>query len=71
MRPRFGKEKFPSATSGNVCPSDEPAWLVVVGAVVAPDDVPADRAALLAVAGVAGAVEREVAQRCELGLYAV
>jgi hypothetical protein len=36
--------------------------------VVAPDDVAADHAGLLVVAGVAGAVQREVAQGRELGL---
>jgi hypothetical protein len=36
--------------------------------VVAPDDVAADHAGLLAVAGVVGAVEREMPQRGELGL---
>jgi hypothetical protein len=35
--------------------------------VVAPDDVAADHAGLLVVAGVVGAVEREVPQRGELG----
>jgi hypothetical protein len=39
--------------------------------VVAPDDVAADHAGLLLVGGVIGAVEREVAQRGELGLDAV
>ena len=39
--------------------------------VVAPDDVPADHAGLLFVAGVVGAIQREVAQRGELRLYAV
>ena len=38
---------------------------------VAPGDVAADRAALLLVGRVVGAVEGEVAQRGELGLYAV
>ena len=37
---------------------------------VTPDDVPADHAALLVVAGVVGAVEGEVPQRGELRLYA-
>jgi len=36
--------------------------------IVAPDDVPPGHAGLLLVGGVAGAVEREVAQRGELGL---
>jgi hypothetical protein len=36
-----------------------------------PDDVPADHAGLLFVAGVVGAVQREVAQRCELRFYPV
>jgi hypothetical protein len=39
--------------------------------IVAPDDVPADHAALLVVGGVIGPVEREVPQRGELGLDAV
>jgi hypothetical protein len=39
--------------------------------VVAPDDVPADHAGLLFMAGVVGAVEREVAQGGELRLDAV
>jgi hypothetical protein len=39
--------------------------------VVAPDDVPADHAGLLGVAGVVGAVEGEVAQRGELRFDAV
>jgi hypothetical protein len=39
--------------------------------VVSPDDVPADHAGLLLVAGVVGAVEREGPQRRELGLDAV
>jgi hypothetical protein len=39
--------------------------------VVAPDDVPADHAGLFLVAGVVGAVEREVTQRRELRFYAV
>jgi hypothetical protein len=43
----------------------------VAGVVVAPDDVPADHAGLLFVAGVAGAVERDVPQRRELRLDAV
>jgi hypothetical protein len=36
--------------------------------VVAPDDVAADHAGLFFVAGVVGAVEGEVSQRCALGL---
>jgi hypothetical protein len=43
----------------------------VVGVVVAPDDVPADHAALLLVAGVVGPVKGEVPQRRELRLYTV
>jgi hypothetical protein len=39
--------------------------------VVAPDDVPADHAGLFVVAGVVGAVEREVPQGGEPGFYAV
>jgi hypothetical protein len=39
--------------------------------VVAPDDVPADHAGLFLVAGVVGAVKREVSQGGELGLDAV
>jgi hypothetical protein len=36
--------------------------------VIAPDDVPADHAGLLGVAGVVGTVQREVPQRGELRL---
>jgi hypothetical protein len=60
-----------SAASSYVCPVDDAAEPFVVGVVVAPDDVAADHAGLLAVAGVVGAVEGEVAQRGELRLYAV
>jgi len=58
----------PSAASGNVCRVDEAAEPLVVGVIVARDDVSADHAGLLLVAGVVGAVEREVPQRGELGL---
>jgi hypothetical protein len=57
--------------SGYVRPGDDLAEPFVVGVIVTPDDVPADHAGLLAVAGVAGAVEREVPQRGELRLDAV
>ncbi len=60
-----------SAASGYVCPVDDAAESLVVGMVIAPDDVPADHAGLLAVAGVVGTVEGEVPQRRELRLYAV
>jgi hypothetical protein len=43
----------------------------IVGVVVAPDDVPADNAALLLVGGVVGPVEREVPRGGELRFYAV
>jgi hypothetical protein len=56
---------------GKPSPGDDLAEPFVVGVVVAPDDVPADHAALLLVAGVVGPVEREVAQGRELRLYAV
>jgi hypothetical protein len=39
--------------------------------VVAPDDVPADHAGLLFVAGMVGAVQRELPERRELRLYTV
>jgi hypothetical protein len=39
--------------------------------VVAPDDVPADHAGLFLVAGVVGALQREVPQRRELRFDAV
>src|SRR5215467_7729236 len=61
----------PSAASGHVCPIDDAAEPIVVGVVVAPDDVAADHAGLLLVGGVVGAVEGEVAQRRELCLDAV
>jgi hypothetical protein len=60
-----------SAASGNVCPVDNSAGLLVVGVAVAPYDVPADHAGLFLVAGVVGAVEREVARRGELRFDAV
>jgi hypothetical protein len=60
-----------SAASGNVGPVDDAAESFVVGVVVPPDDVPADHAGLFLVAGVVGAVEREVPQRRELRLDAV
>jgi hypothetical protein len=47
---------------GNVCPLDDSAESFVVGVVVGPDDVAADHAGLLVVAGVVGAVEAEVAK---------
>jgi hypothetical protein len=56
--------------SGCVCPLDDPAQPFVVGVVVAPDEV-ADHAALFLMGGVIGAVEGDVAQGCELRLYAV
>jgi hypothetical protein len=58
-----------SAPSGYVCPVDDAKESLVVGVVVAPDDVPADHAELLFMAGVVGAVEGEVPQGRELGLY--
>ena len=66
-----GKADVPSAASGYVCLGDDAAEPLVIGVVVAPDDVPADHAGLFLVAGVVGAVQREVPQRRELRLYAV
>src|SRR5262249_25301491 len=66
-----GTTRQPSAASGNVCPGEDAAESFVIGVVVAPDDVPADHAALLFVGGVVGAVEGEVSQRGELRLHAV
>ena len=63
-----GPLRCASAASSYVCPVDDAAESFVVGVVVAPDDVPADHAGLLLVAGVVGPVEREVAQGRELGL---
>jgi hypothetical protein len=60
-----------SAASGYVCPVDDAAQAFVVGVVVTPDDVPADHAGLLLVAGVIRAIEREIPQCRELGLYPV
>jgi hypothetical protein len=57
--------------SGNVCLVDDVAEAAVVSVVVAPGDVAADRAALVGVGGVVGAVQREVAQAGELRLDAV
>ena len=59
-----------SAASSYVCPVNDAAPALVVGVVVAPDDVPADHAGLLGMAGVIGAVQREVPQRRELRLDA-
>jgi ApbE superfamily uncharacterized protein (UPF0280 family) len=56
---------------GGVCPAGDAAESFVIGVVVAPDDVPADHAGLFLVAGVIGAVQREVPQRGELRLDAV
>jgi hypothetical protein len=67
----FAAGAYASAASGNVCPGDDAAESFVVGVVVAPDDVPADHAGLLLVAGVVGAIEGEVPQRGELRLHAV
>ena len=61
----------PSAASSYVCPVDDAAETFVAGVVVAPNDVPADHAGLFLVAGVVGAVQREVPQRRELRLYPV
>jgi ABC-type dipeptide/oligopeptide/nickel transport system ATPase component len=61
-------EENSSAASGNVCALDEFAEGSVVCVAVPPDDVAADHAGLLAMAGVVGAVEGEVAQRLELSL---
>src|SRR5215469_9037446 len=61
------RDAVASAASGHVCPVDDAAESFVVGVVVAPDDVAADHAGLLLVGCMVGAVEREVAQRGELG----
>jgi hypothetical protein len=65
------RQQGASAASGYVCPVDDAAEPFVVGVVVPPDDVPADHAGLFLVAGVVGAVQREVAQRRELRFYPV
>nr|WP_206188866.1 hypothetical protein [Streptomyces hirsutus] len=57
--------------SGDVDPGDDGAQANIGGVLVPPDDVAADHAALLLVAGVVGAVQREVTQGGELGLDAV
>jgi hypothetical protein len=59
------------AGSGRVHPVDDAAEPFVVGVVVAPDDVPANHAGLFFVAGMVGAVQREIPQLRELGFYAV
>jgi hypothetical protein len=66
-----GQAHMTSAASSNVCLVDDAAESFIVGVVVAPDDVQADHAGLLLVAGVVGPVEREVPQRRELRFYAV
>ena len=71
MTDRWHRLYLASAASGYVCPVDDAAESFVVGVVVAPDDVPADHAGLFLVAGVIGAVKREVAQCRELCFYAV
>jgi hypothetical protein len=70
-RPPASDTQKARAVSSYVCLGDDAAESFVVGVVVAPDDVPADHAGLLGVAGVVGAVQREVPQRCELRLDAV
>jgi hypothetical protein len=60
-----------NAASSYACPVDDAAESFVVGVGVAPDDVPADHAGLLLVAGMISAVQREVPQRRELRLDAV
>jgi hypothetical protein len=50
------------AASGNVCPLDDAAE-PFVGVVVAPDDVAADHAGLLLMAGVVSAVAAELQER--------
>jgi hypothetical protein len=67
----LGQRSVASAASGYVGPVDDAAESFVVGVVVAPDDVPADHAALFLVASVVGAVQREVPKSGELRLYAV
>jgi hypothetical protein len=54
--------------SGDVDPSDDGAQANIGGVLVPSDDVAADHAALFLVAGVVGAVQREVPQGGELGL---
>ena len=66
-----GLHQLTSAASGYVCPVDHAAEPFVVGMVVAPDDVPANHAGLLFVAGVVSAVQGEITQRRELRFYAV
>jgi hypothetical protein len=67
----YRTQNEPSAAPGYVCPVDDAVEPFVVGVVVAPDDVSADHAGLLLAGGMVCAVEREVAQRGELGFYAV
>ena len=64
-------EAAASAASSYVCLGDDAAEQPVVGMVIAPDDALADYAGLLGVAGVVGAVQREVPQCRGLRLYAV
>src|SRR3954453_16473888 len=74
---RMNRSPVPSAGSGNLRPGDgggafdHLSELGVCGVPVPPGDVAADHAGLLAVGGVVGAVEGEVAQGGELGLDAV
>ena len=57
--------------SGHVYPGEDAAQARIGGVAVPPGDVAADHAALLAVGGVVGAVEGELAQRGELAFKAV
>src|SRR6185312_11656130 len=71
ISPLRSQQSTASAASSYVCPVDDTAESFVVGVVVPPDDVPADHAGLFLVAGMVGAVQREVPQRRELRLYPV
>ena len=68
---KWSSFRVTSAASSYVRLVDDAAEPFVVGVVVAPDDVPANHAGLFFVAGVVGPVQREVAQRRKLRLYAV
>jgi len=52
---------------GRVYPRDEVAYALILSVVVAPDDVPAEHAALLQVGGMFGTVRGEIRQGGEPG----
>lgn len=58
-----GHSSNPSVASANVCPVDNASESFVADVIGAPDNIPADHAGLVLVAGVVGAVKGEVPDR--------